>query len=78
VLVADPKIAAELPAEFVWLSKTPSVDDMARALTRAAKDIRSGNTKRALDTGEWSVLQSQLTAKMIDLYKKAIKEGPKH
>jgi glycosyltransferase involved in cell wall biosynthesis len=77
VLVADPKIAAELPAEFVWLSKTPSVDDMARALTRAAKDIRSGHTKRAIDTGDWSVLQSQLTAKMIDLYQKAIKEGPK-
>lgn len=78
VLVADPKIAAELPEENVWLSKTPSVDDMARTLTKAAKDIRSGNSKRALDTGDWSVLQSQITAKMIDIYKKAIKQGPKH
>jgi len=77
VLVADPKIAAELPSENVWLSKTPSVDDMARAMTRAAKDIRSGKTKRALDTGDWSVLQSQITAKMIEIYKKAIQEGPK-
>ena len=50
---------------------------MARAMTRAAKDIRSGNTKRALDTGDWSVLQSQITAKMIDIYKQAIKQGPK-
>lgn len=78
VLVADPKIAAELPADNVWLSKTPSVDDMARTLTRAAKDIRAGNAKRALDTGDWSVLQSQITAKMIAIYKKAIKEGPKN
>lgn len=77
VLVADPKIAAELPRENVWLSKTPSVDDMARALTRAAKDIRSGNAKRAVDTGDWSVLQSSITAKMIRIYEEAIKEGPK-
>ena len=77
VFVADPKIAAELPDEYVWLSKTPSVDDMARALTRAAKDIRSGNAKRSVDTGDWSVLQSKLTAKMISLYEKAIKQGPK-
>jgi glycosyltransferase involved in cell wall biosynthesis len=77
VLVADPKIAAELPSEHVWLSKTPSVDDMARALTRAAKDIRSGNTKRALETGDWSVLQSRITEKMIGIYKKAIQQGPK-
>ena len=77
VFVADPKIAAELPGEYVWLSKTPSVDDMARALTRAAKDIRSGNAKRSVDTGDWSVLQSKLTAKMIAIYKEAIKQGPK-
>jgi 1,2-diacylglycerol 3-alpha-glucosyltransferase len=77
VFVADPKIAAELPSEYVWLSKTPSVDDMARALTRAAKDIRSGNAKRSIDTGDWSVLQSKLTAKMLSLYEKAIKQGPK-
>jgi hypothetical protein len=77
VFIADPKIAAELPEEYVWLSKTPSVDDMARALTRAAKDIRSGNAKRSVDTGDWSVLQSKLTAKMIALYEKAIKQGPK-
>ena len=77
VFVADPKIAAELPDEYVWLSKTPSVDDMARALSRAAKDIRSGNAKRSVDTGDWSVLQSKLTAKMISLYDKAIKQGPK-
>ena len=77
VFVADPKIAAELPADNVWLSKTPSVDDMARALTRAAKDIRSGNSKRAVDTGDWSVLQSEITAKMIHIYEKAIAEGPK-
>jgi len=50
---------------------------MARAMSKAAKDIRSGDTKRALDTGDWSVLQSQITAKMIGIYKKAIKEGPK-
>ena len=77
VFVADPKIAAELPAENVWLSKSPSVDDMARALSRAAKDIRSGNSKRAIDTGDWSVLQSEITAKMIAIYEKAIAEGPK-
>ena len=77
VLVADPKIAAELPSENVWLSKSPSVDDMARTISRAAKDIRSGNSKRAIDTGEWSVLQSEITAKMIAIYEKAISEGPK-
>jgi len=77
VFVADPKIAAELPAENVWLARTPSVDDMARALTRAAKDIRTGNSKRAIDTGDWSVLQSEITAKMIAIYAKAIAEGPK-
>jgi hypothetical protein len=77
VFVADPKIASELPAEHVWLSKSPSVDDMARTLSRAAKDIRAGESKRAIDTGDWSVLQSQITAKMIRIYEKAIKEGPK-
>jgi hypothetical protein len=50
---------------------------MARTLSRAAKDIRAGESKRAIDTGDWSVLQSQITAKMIRIYEKAIKEGPK-
>ncbi len=77
VYVVDPLIAGELPAENVWLSKKPSVEEMARALKRAAADIRSGNAKRATDTGEWSVLQSRLTAKMIGIYEKAIAEGPK-
>ena len=77
VLVADPKIAAELPHEYVWLSKSPSVDDMARTITKAAKEIREGNAKRAYDTGDWSVLQSRITARMIALYEKAIAEGPK-
>ena len=77
VLVADPKIAAELPADHVWLSKTPSVDDMSRAIVRAAKEIRSGQAKRAVSTGDWSVLQSQITAKMISLYERAIVEGPR-
>ena len=77
VYVVDPLIAGELPAENVWLSKKPSVEEMARTLKRAAADIRAGNAKRANDTGEWSVLQSRLTAKMIRIYEKAIAEGPK-
>ena len=77
VFVADPKIAAALPEANVWLSTTPSIDDMTRTLVRAAKDIRSGNAKRALDTGDWSVLQSEITAKMVAIYEQAIQQGPK-
>jgi glycosyltransferase involved in cell wall biosynthesis len=77
VFVVDPLIAGELPAENVWLSKKPSIDEMARTLKRAAADIRAGNAKRADDTGEWSVLQSKLTARMIKIYEKAIAEGAK-
>lgn len=77
VFVVDPLIAGELPAENVWLSKKPSVDEMARTLKRAAADIRAGNAKRADDTGEWSALQSKLTARMIKIYEKAIAEGAK-
>ena len=77
VFVVDPLIAGELPAENVWLTKKPSIDEMARTLKRAAADIRAGNAKRADDTGEWSVLQSKLTARMIKIYEKAIAEGAK-
>lgn len=77
VFVVDPMIAGELPAENVWLSKKPDVDSMARTLKDAVADIRAGRAKRADDTGDWSVLQSKLTARWLKLYERAIKEGPK-
>jgi glycosyltransferase involved in cell wall biosynthesis len=75
VFVADPKIAGELPSEFVWLSKRPDIDDMAKGLRAAVADIRAGRAKRADDTGDWSVLQSKLTKRWVELYEIAIKEG---
>jgi len=77
VFVVDPKIAGELPAENVWLTPKPDVDSMARTLKKAVADIRAGNAKRAHANSEWSVLQSKLTARMIDLYEQAILQGPK-
>ena len=77
VFVVDPKIAGELPAANVWLAKKPDIDTMATTLKKIVNDIRSGKAKRADDTGEWSVLQSKLTARMIKLYEEAIKQGPK-
>jgi 1,2-diacylglycerol 3-alpha-glucosyltransferase len=77
VFVVDPKIAGELPAENVWLAKKPDIDEMAKTLRKAAAEIRAGKAKRADDTGEWSVLQSKLTARMIKLYEKAIAQGAK-
>ena len=77
VFVVDPKIAGELPAENVWLSRKPDIDEMAKTLKKAVAEIRSGKAKRANDTGDWSVLQSKLTARMIKLYEEAIKQGPK-
>lgn len=77
VFVVDPQIAGELPTENVWLSKKPDVDAMAKSLRAMVADIRAGNTKRAVDTGEWTVLQSKLTAKWLKIYADAIAQGPK-
>ena len=77
VFVVDPKIAGELPSANVWLSKKPDIDEMAKTLKRVVADIRAGKAKRADDTGDWSVVQSSLTARMIKVYEKAIKQGPK-
>lgn len=77
VFVVDPQIAGELPAANVWLAKKPDVDAMARGLRAMVADIRAGNTKRAIDTGEWTALQSKLTEKWLKTYAEAIAEGPK-
>ena len=78
VFVVDPKIAGELPADNVWLTKKPDVDSMAKTLKTAVADIRAGKTKRFDLDSEWSVLQSKLTARMIEIYETAIEQGPKN
>lgn len=77
VFVVDPQIAGELPLENVWLSKKPDVDAMAKSLKAMVADIRAGNNKRAHATAEWTVLQSKLTNKWLNIYEQAIAQGPK-
>jgi glycosyltransferase involved in cell wall biosynthesis len=74
VLLCDPKIAAELPKKTYWLDKSGTIKSLSKTIKKAAEDISQGSNKRDLLKDPTWLLQSALTGKMIDTYKRLITE----
>jgi glycosyltransferase involved in cell wall biosynthesis len=74
VLLCDPKIAAELPKKTYWLDKSGTIKSLSKTIKKAAEDISEGSNKRDLLEDPTWLLQSALTGKMIDTYKRLIAE----
>lgn len=71
-VLSDHRIAADLPRELVWLTPDDTIDGLARALSRAAGDLRDGHrvNGRAVDPERF--LQSRQTELMVGAYRRAI------
>lgn len=71
-VLSDHRIAADLPRELVWLTPDDTIDGLARALSRAAGDLRDGHRAggRAVDPERF--LQSRQTELMVGVYRRAI------
>ena len=72
VLLCDPKIAAELPKKTYWLDKSGTINSLSKTIKKAAEDISEGANKRDLLKDPTWLLQSALTDKMIETYKRLI------
>jgi hypothetical protein len=72
VLLCDPKIAAELPKKTYWLDKSGTIKNLSKTIKKAAEDISEGANKRDLLKDPTWLLQSALTDKMIETYKRLI------
>jgi glycosyltransferase involved in cell wall biosynthesis len=76
VLLCDPKIAGELPKKTYWLDKSGTIKSLSKTIKKATEDISEGSNKRALlDDPTW-LLQSALTNKMVETYKRLIADKP--
>jgi hypothetical protein len=72
VLLCDPKIAGELPKKTYWLDKFGTIKSLSKTIKKAAEDISEGSNKRALLEDPTWLLQSALTNKMVETYKRLI------
>jgi hypothetical protein len=72
VLLCDPKIAGELPKKTYWLDKAGTIKSLSKTIKKAAEDISEGSNKRALLEDPTWLLQSALTNKMVETYKRLI------
>jgi 1,2-diacylglycerol 3-alpha-glucosyltransferase len=76
-LLCDPKIAAEMPAGSSWVDETGTIGSLAKTIKLANKQISEGDTKRkTLADNKW-LYQSQISQKMIALYKQMIADHAK-
>lgn len=69
-LLCDPSIAADLPDGTYWLTRDDSVDALVETLQQAVDEVSAGRGKR-IDLRE-RMLQSKLTARMLDIYKEVL------
>jgi len=72
VLLCDKKIAGELPKHTYWLDKSGTISGLSKTIKHAFKDFSEGMGKRELLKNPSWLLQSALTASMIDTYKELI------
>jgi hypothetical protein len=72
VLLCDSKIAGELPKKTYWLDKAGTIKSLSKTIKKAAEDISEGSNKRDLLEDPTWLLQSAITGKMIETYKKLI------
>ncbi|WP_417234526.1 glycosyltransferase [Arthrobacter sp.] len=71
-VLSDHRIAADLPAELLWLTPDDTVAGLARALSRATADLRDGQRAGTRSVDPERFLQSRQTELMVAAYRRAM------
>ena len=72
-LCCDKRVAGELKPGHWWVTADESIEALAQSMREAHADVLSGNGRRD-EAGDKSwLLQSKLTARMIEIYKEQIR-----
>jgi glycosyltransferase involved in cell wall biosynthesis len=72
-VLADHRIAADLPAESMWLTPGDDVAGLAEALVVATEDIRNGSGPSTAAYDPKSFFQSTKTELMLEVYREALR-----
>ena len=72
-LCCDSRVAGELRPGHWWVTADESVEALAQSMREAHSDVLSGKGRRGDDEDNTWLLQSRLTARMIDIYQEQIK-----
>lgn len=68
-LLCDPKIANELAHNSYWLDTEGSIASLSKTIKQANKEVSSGSTKRTSSVENVWLLQSEISKRVIELYK---------
>lgn len=71
-IICDHNIAGEFDAKTFWLVDDPSIEELARTLKQAVKDISFGDTRGSRLIGNDDLLQSSLTKKAVGIYQELL------
>ena len=72
-LCCDSRVAGELKPGHWWVTADESIEALAQSMRDAHADVLSGNGRRGDGEDTSWLLQSKLTARMIDIYQEQIK-----
>lgn len=71
-VLSDHRIAADLPAQLLWLTDNDTVEGLARTLRRATAELSEGTTKPWEAQLSESLLQSRQTELMLGVYRRVL------
>lgn len=69
VILCDEKIAGEIPSGSYWLDQEGTIEGLSNTIKQTVSDIAEGKNKRKELTDNKWLRQSQVSQKMIELYK---------
>ncbi len=71
-IICDPLVAGELPAGSYWVAKSPGVEDLTAEIRAAVAALEQGDARGEILPRELVIRQSELTARVIEIYHTAI------
>ncbi len=71
-IICDPLVAGELPAGSYWVAKSPAVEDLTAEIRSAVTALERGDARGEILPRELIIRQSELTARVIEIYHTAI------
>ena len=71
-LCCDHRVAGELKPGHWWVTEEDSIESLSDAMRQAHADILAGRARRADNEDNGWLLQSRLTERMVEIYKKQI------
>jgi 1,2-diacylglycerol 3-alpha-glucosyltransferase len=76
VVLCDPAIAAELPADSFWLTTDGSVESLASVLTDAVSDVVAGTAPAPTIADATQLLESALVLDLERVYERVLSAAP--